>query len=364
MMKKYMKRSIVTLTAVSCIAGGASAMAANVVAVPISAPIEAVPISAPVEAVPINAPLYEIAQQKMLESLRIYGTATSIEEGRIMLENNNENAEFDKIVVNVGEDTLILDAVTGLPMSIDDIRENETVYAYVGPAMTMSLPPMSGAELVLANIPADFRVPAYEEIDRVEEGEDGSVIVHTNRDTTYTVTDDTELFPYLTRNIVTKHHLIPGTKLLVWEPAVMGEQAEGEAGEQEEAASLKMMVFAYGYSGTAEVGLDGMTIKGEALELSEDEQPYVENGHLMLPFRQFVEALGYEIEWNEETRGITVLNGEKELYSFTARGTEVKLGNEEETRTLFEAAAVENGVSFMTADDLLFLNNVKLVEEE
>ncbi|MCU6712115.1 copper amine oxidase N-terminal domain-containing protein [Paenibacillus sp. J5C_2022] len=364
-MKKYMKRSVVTLTAVACIAGGASAMAANgPVAVPISAPVEAVPISAPVEAVPISAPLYEIIQQNMLESLRIYGTATSIEEGRIMLENNNENAEFDKIVVSVGEDTLILDAVTGLPMSIDDIRENETLYAYVGPAMTMSLPPISGAELVLANIPADFKVPEFAEIDRVEEGEDGSVIVHTNRDTTYTVTDDTKLFPYLTKNIVTKHHLIPGTKLLVWEPAVMGEQAEGEAGEQEEAAALKMMVFAYGYSGTAEVGLDGLTIRGEAQELSEDEQPYVENGRLMLPFRQFVEALGYEIQWDEETSGITVLNGDRELYSFTARGTEVKVGDEEETRVLFEAAAVANGVSFMSADDLLFLNNVKLVEEE
>ncbi|MBH5318430.1 copper amine oxidase N-terminal domain-containing protein [Paenibacillus sp. GSMTC-2017] len=333
-MKKYMKRTLCTLTVVACLSGGASVFAAN----------------SP-EIVPINAPLYEIMQQNKLDSFRIYGNATSIEKGRIVLENNNENTEFPKVVLQISEQTLILDAVTGLPKSIDDIRENETVYAYVGPAMTMSLPPITSAEVLLTGIPADFAVPTFEEIDSVEQGENGTVKVKTNRDVTHTITDETELTPYLTKNIITKHHLVPGTKMLVWKSSTLTEVS---------AESTKMMVFPYSYEGYVKPSLDGVSINGEALKLADNEKPYLANGRLMLPFRQFVEALGYNIKWDGETNGIKVMDGDKELYSFTARGTELVQG--EDKHTLFEAAAVKNGVTFMSADDLIHFNGAKLAE--
>lgn len=345
MMKRYVKHTICALTAVACLTGGASAFASE-------APQQIVPISAPI--VPISAPAYEIMQQKWMDSIIVYGTATFLEDGRIMLENNNDNAQFDKIILNVSEDTLILDAVSGLPKSIKDIRENEIIYAYVGPAMTMSLPPMTHAELLLTSIPADFAVPTYEEIDNVKQEENGNVVVHTNRDATYTVTDDTELFPYLTKNIVTKHNLKPGTKLLVWKQIVQGEGAE------EAAESTKMMVFSYSYNGYVQAGLENLYVNDEKLELAASEQPYVANGRLMLPFRQVAEALGYTLEWNAETSSIKVLKGDQEQYSFAARGTEVLKG--EDTYTLTEAAALKNGVTFMAADDLLLLSGAKLVE--
>lgn len=307
------------------------------------------------EIVPISSVLYEIMPQKQLDLHRIYGTATIIEDGRIFLENNNADAAFNQVVLNVSENTMILDAVSGLPKSIKDIRENEMLYAYISPVMTMSLPPITNPELILTSIPADFAVPSYEEIDRVEQGEEGSVVVHTNNDKTYTVTDDTVLFPYLTRNIVTKHSLNPGTKLLVWQqPAI-------DTGDQEAApTSTKMMVFPYSYSAYAEASLHNVVINGEALELVEGEQPYVENGRLMIPFRKFVEALGFQIEWDPASSGIRVVNGDVELYSFTAGGTEVVQG--EFTHTLREAATVLNGVSFMAIEDLIHLNNVKLAQ--
>jgi len=339
-MRRYVKRTILTLTAAACIAGGSgSALAAQ--------QLDIIPINAPV----IN----DVMPQTKLDLMRIYGTATSIENGRIVLENNNENADFSKIVLNISENTLILDAVSGMPTSIDDIRDNEFLYAYISPAVTKSLPPIANPEVILTSIPADFAVPSYVEIDRVEQGETGSVIVHTNEDKSYTVTDETELFPYLTFNLINKNDLMPGTKLLVWQQTAMAEGTVEAA-----SAPAKMMVFPYSYSGYVELNQDGISINGTALELEEGEQPYADNGRLMVPFRKTVEALGYEIKWDNDTRGIQVVKGDTKLYSFTARGTEVSQG--EDTYTLHEAAALSNGVSFIALEDLIYLNDAKLAK--
>ncbi|GBG11030.1 hypothetical protein PAT3040_05809 [Paenibacillus agaridevorans] len=361
-MNTTIKKAFVTLTAVSCLACGASLAAAQPLEiVPISAPItgEIIPISAPIngEIVPISATDYVIAHQNKLAPVRVYGQAASIEENRITLENNNDNAEFPSIVLNIGENTRILNAVDGLPMKLEDIRENETLYAYVGPAMTMSLPPISNAELIIAGIPADFAVPTYAEIEGVKKGTDGSVVLKTNQDVDFTITTDTTLIPFLTKNIITVDHLRPGSKVLVWSQAVTedGKQA-ADAG-----TANKVVAFPYEYAGYVEAGLEGLSVNGEALELTEDEAPYAADGHLMLPLRKLAEALGYEIKWNAETSGIEVVNGNNVLYSLTARGSEVTTGDGE-TRELFATSVVKDGVTFLTADDLIALNEVKIVK--
>lgn len=370
-MKTTFKKVLCTVTAVACIAGGGSVLSAQ--------QLEIVPINAVINA-PISAPVYEIAQQNLLNSIRVYGTASTIGDHRITLENSNENDPYQNIVVNVSEDTLILDAVSGLPLSFDDIRENEILYAYVGPVMTMSLPPIANAELILASIPADFGVPDYVEVDKVVKNEDGSVVLNTNRDISYTVTEDTELFPYLTKNIVFVDNIRPGSKLLVWNQAAVAEQNQpatdaesgepadeaadnqpaDEAKENKPAEPAKIMLMPYTYSGYVDASLGGLAVNGEALELSDNEKPHVQNGRLMLPLRQFAEALGYTIEWDAEKSQITVLSGERTLYSLIARGSEASRGDE--TYTLREEAKVQNGVTFMAADDLIELNGVKIVK--
>lgn len=361
-MKTTMKKAFVTLTAVSCLACGASlASAQPVQIIPISAPIqgEVVPISAPIgeEIVPISAPAYEIAQQHKLASIRVYGQAAQIEENRITLENEDENAEFPSIVLNISEDTRILNAVDGLPVKLADIRENETVYAYVGPAMTKSLPPISNAELILVGIPADFAVPTYAEVESVEKNEAGQVVVNTNREESFVVGEDTAIFPFLTKNIVTVDDIRPGTKLLAWPQAML----DGSKPVADGKLATKIMLFAYDYKGFAEVGLDKLAINGEAIAIAESEQPYVQNGQLMLPFRKFVEALGLEIKWDGESRNITVLNGDATEYSFKAGASQVDNGGEEPYE-LREASSVKDGVTFVAADDLFELNGVKYVK--
>lgn len=153
-----------------------------------------------------------------LNDYRIHGPVTKSEHGQLIIDNQESTGYTGEIILNISsETTKILDAVTGSPVTVDDIRDGETIYAYIRPVMTMSIPPMTNASLILCNIPADFRVPAYQQSDVLTVNEDGvSGSVKTTDGTTYTIPADCEIFPYLTRNIVRIQDLTEGRTFLVW----------------------------------------------------------------------------------------------------------------------------------------------------
>lgn len=170
--------------------------------------------------------------QDALQSLRIYGPVTKQEDGRLSIDNQSDMSISGEIILNVSEEyTYILDAVTGLPLKEEDIKDGDTIYVYIGPAMTMSLPPMTNADVIFANIPADAKVPDYIEVQSLVTDAATSKSVLTAADgTEYTVESDCNIFPYLTRNIVTLDDLAQGRKCVVW--------------SDEDNAALQIMVFA------------------------------------------------------------------------------------------------------------------------
>ena len=170
--------------------------------------------------------------QDALQSLRIYGPVTKQEDGRLSIDNQSDMSISGEIILNVSEEyTYILDAVTGLPLKEEDIKDGDTIYVYIGPAMTMSLPPMTNADVIFANIPADAKVPDYIEVQPLVTDAATSKSVLTAADgTEYTVESDCNIFPYLTRNIVTLDDLTQGRKCVVW--------------SDEDNAALQIMVFA------------------------------------------------------------------------------------------------------------------------
>lgn len=170
--------------------------------------------------------------QDALQSLRIYGPVTKQEDGRLSIDNQSDMSISGEIILNVSEEyTYILDAVTGLPLKQEDIKDGDTIYVYIGPAMTMSLPPMTNADVIFANIPADAKVPDYIEVQSLVTDAATSKSVLTAADgTEYTVESDCNIFPYLTRNIVTLDDLTQGRKCVVW--------------SDEDNAALQIMVFA------------------------------------------------------------------------------------------------------------------------
>lgn len=168
----------------------------------------------------------EETQVPALSPVLLQGPATHMEDGRLSIDSQPESAPSEissvstytgEVILNISDDTLILDAVNGYPVQLDDLEDGSTVYAYVGPAMTMSLPPITNAELILCQIPADFKVPDYVEIKSVvADAASGSAVLTTTDGVEFEISQDCQILPYLTRNIVTLSDLSEGKKCLIW----------------------------------------------------------------------------------------------------------------------------------------------------
>ncbi len=158
------------------------------------------------------------SQPEALQPICIFGPVTIQEDGRYSVDNQSGVSMSGEIILNISaETTYILDAVSGLPAKSESIKNGDIIYAYIGPAMTMSLPPMTNAEVIFANVAADAKAPEYVEIKSMITDADTSRSVLTAADgREFTLTDDCNIFPYLTRNIVTLDDLTAGRKCVVW----------------------------------------------------------------------------------------------------------------------------------------------------
>ena len=282
-----------------------------------------------------------------LPPVQVWGRVTRLENGSLLLENSNENDPYHEIILHLPEHTPCLDAVTGLPLD-RELRDGETVYAWVGPAMTMSLPPQAAAELVVANIPADFGVPQYYQIARVEPQAVIAIyptppLTHVDLVTTggetLTVTKDAVLLPYLTRQMVTLGSLRPGSRILVW--------------TDDEGAVTKVMLFAYSYRGYAAWTTEGRSTVNDTPVSVPGK---VVDGEVLLPIRAVAEAAGCQVEW-VAGEGAVVRESSGELVFSVLPGQDTVRTAEGEdwvaAPCLFEA-----GVTYLPADDLLSLLNL------
>lgn len=149
---------------------------------------------------------------------------TRQENGKLLVQKPGETAPTDGIVFWLREDTMILDAVTGEPVSAASVLDGSTVYAWTSgyTATTLSLPPQTIPEVLLVNIPADYRVPQYDVIVRADGltsvgiPDRSGISVTLSDGSVYQVWEDAKITPYLTRNRVTCQDLLPGTRVLIW----------------------------------------------------------------------------------------------------------------------------------------------------
>ena len=115
-------------------------------------------------------------------SIRVYGTVAQIENGQILLENDEEGAAYPQVLLNLTEDTLILSGEDCSQKALSDIAVGDTLYADISPAMTRSLPPMANAFTVFCEIPEDSAVPTYAQITDISTDDDGTLRITTNQD--------------------------------------------------------------------------------------------------------------------------------------------------------------------------------------
>ncbi|MCD8361790.1 MAG: hypothetical protein LUC98_02310 [Lachnospiraceae bacterium] len=154
------------------------------------------------------------AETDLATPIRIWGVVTDTYDGVIVVDNQSDVSSTGEIELTISEETYVLDASTGLPVSLDEV-ETGSFEAYLGSEMTMSLPPQTTPYMVIVNIPEDSRTPQYAIAAKVEE-DDGGLSLTATDGRTYRIPDDARITPYLTKNIVTLEDIEVGTACLIW----------------------------------------------------------------------------------------------------------------------------------------------------
>ena len=276
----------------------------------------------------------------------ISGTVAHQKDGGLLMSTSTGEPTEDYILWTEG--VAILDAVSGEPVDAKSIKDGSTVYAWLGAqtAMTMSLPPQVTPELLLVNIPADYKVPQYDVIVRADgltsvEGKRSGMSVTLSDGTVYQVWEDAQVKPYLTRNRVTYQDLLPGTRVLVW--------------TDDKGQASKVIVFPYEYKGS--ISLDGYgrlyVNSGAVAEPSTLRRPYGDE-RLYVPIRAVAEAAGYSVSWDKEF-GVTVKDGGEMVFQICP-DTDLAHGPAAADRqSLSSPCLIANGVTYLEAGDLAHL---------
>ncbi len=286
-----------------------------------------------------------------LSPVKVWGTVSPWDGEGIFLKNSDTSTSLNEVVVHLG-DAPVVDAVTGLPMEKDSIKEGDTLYAWVGPAMTLSLPPQASAIVAVGNVPADAAAPEYYQVSNtiVKPAGEKEIQVPILGGETLVVPEDVKINPWLTRQIVTVDDLVPGTQILVWK------DAEGKA-EQ-------IIVFAYAYEGYL-----NMTVasRGESLACvngtfdGNTPQFYCKgvDTAVMVPVRAVAEAAGYDVRWDKELGAVVSRNGETVLSA--KPGAEV-IQTPNGEAGISAPCMIEKGVTYLPAEDFAHWLNLFLVK--
>ncbi|SBV95165.1 conserved exported hypothetical protein [uncultured Eubacteriales bacterium] len=297
--------------------------------------------------------VYEINRRTDNDAIRVWGTVQELGEQSVYIENSSDGAPYQKIVVKISEDTAIVDAVTGAAKTFADLKEGETLYAYVSPAMTRSMPPQSVAELVICNIPADLGVPTYAQVEHVTEQEDGKIDLLVSGAMILHLDAETELLSYGSETAPTLADIKPGAMVLSWYQ-IVAMSYPGQAGPS------RVVLFPYEYAGYLSAGEGSLSVNGKALDLDESVRPFAQDGKLMVPVRKLAEALGCTVTWDaQDPAAVAVTKDGESLYSLTIGGDTMVLEGDM-AMSVSAPVTARNGVTFACVDDLLVAHNAKL----
>lgn len=155
-------------------------------------------------------------EEDMSVPVRIWGTILSVSDTEIFVDNQSDASSSGEISLNIDwSQNRVLDARTGYPVQSEEV-ETGSFEAYLGPVMTLSLPPQTSPSLVIVNIPEDFRAPQYAVVEEISEEEDQMLVLTATDGRTYRIPSDAEVSPFLTKNIVTLDDMEAGTECLLW----------------------------------------------------------------------------------------------------------------------------------------------------
>lgn len=251
--------------------------------------------------VPISAPVEALAAQPvaMPYTQYLYGEAvvkSPIKDGQLLVVVNDMT-----IALNVGKETLIVDAKTGLPGSLDKVKANDKIYVYYSPAMTKSLPPQSAAAAIAINLEEGKARPALFVVKSFESKDNQQIrVLNTAGDLIVTIGKDTPITPFKTKQIANMKDIQIGSKLFVWYE-IVALSYPGQTGAQK--------VVLIGQNETPKLTIDGKAIDLKLTENSNAPILSEMGGQAAIQLRAASKALGYKLQWDAKTKTLQMDNG-------------------------------------------------------
>ena len=285
-------------------------------------------------------PLIEESGEPLYERIQAYVMNVNEINDQVMVRRVADN---QIILLNIGDETFVVDAVNGLNTTLEE-RLNNLVEIYHSPAMSHSDPPVTNALALLINIPEDYTLPRFHIAERIASYNGGLRVSVDNGGLIVTLSGDGDVTAPLmtsTGQSVDLSKVREGSKLLLWyeavalshpaqttatravllihsadqglyEPANQEAGADGSEAEAYGAEANNNEAHTYGAEaytpplqeppdppGAAEVEKEGYTLHvSGARELA---------GDLWIPLRQVAEGLGYTVIWNSADQSVEII---------------------------------------------------------
>lgn len=258
-------------------------------------PAAAPSVSAP--AAPLDAPA-TMPEEATPYSIGIKATVTEIMkiDGGVSIEVKPEDGE--PIVLILSDETILLDNQQASPVSVDDIKVGDTIYAYHDIMMTMSIPAQTPALAILTNLGEGAIATLHMPEQAVRN--DGTVSVLCDNGSIWVkTTADTIFQPYLTRQIVRAEDIRIGQPFLAWYDIV------AESYPAQATANRVMILPADLEERELSFTVDGdMAIGAKMVD-----------GVPVVPARTTAEALGLKVGYRKDGKNayITISNDSGEL---------------------------------------------------
>ena len=149
-------------------------------------------------------------------AVRIYGEIEEVSEEDIIVDNQSDMSSQGEMILTIDpENTVLVDGESGLPLELSDVEKGGFV-AYLGPAMTLSLPPQCTPEVVFTNVSEKEAAPYYAVIARKPVAKDGGLKVVAEDGESYVIPDTAEIKPFRTRNVIRAEDIQKGSRCLIW----------------------------------------------------------------------------------------------------------------------------------------------------
>ncbi|PKM85035.1 MAG: hypothetical protein CVU86_04040 [Firmicutes bacterium HGW-Firmicutes-11] len=179
------------------------------------------------------------------------------------------------LVLNISEETLVIDSKTGLPASLEDLKADDAIFVYYSAAIMKSLPPQSHAIAIVTQVEKNKIHAELFTVKEIISEKDGEIrALNKEGDLIVAFLEEISLTPFKTKQIVTIDDIKIGTQLFIW---------------------YDIVALSY----------PGQTAATKAVLVGQLD----ENGFLTLPLRAVAESLGFQVTWNGEERSVLLDDG-------------------------------------------------------